>query len=819
MTVYPIQATFSRGQLARALHGRVDIDHYRQGAKELSNWFVLRHGGVTRRPGTVYAGAARYAAKETRLFPFVFSTTQAYVLEFGDLYIRFWTNGGQVVSGGSPYTVTTTYTESDLDNLQMAQSGDAIYIACEGFAPRKLIRNSETSWTLSTFDFEDGPYLDEGEQGTYITPSATGAVHPRMTGLTAPSGTVADSSGNANAWYIFDGDLSTEPTIIGPTYGWYSYTFAGGTTKVADAYWIVASDYAPEATPTTWTFEGYDGSNWIVLDTRRGETGWGRAEQRYFEFVNETAYKAYRLKWTNTDGNPHSLVAELGIHERAENQTPFTITASSTAGINGGAGFKTTDVGRSIRLYGTDGKWRWGKITSRTSSTAVKIQLYGHALTGTYPIARWVMSAFSADSGYPRCVGFYKERLCWAGTPTKPQTLWMSKSANYENFGTSSPGVADDAITITMTGGRLNTISWVEEGSELLIGTAGSMRTVGQATLNNAFSATNVDQMLQSHIGAAAVPPVMIQRMAIFADAFQSRIHEFGPDPNSPSGGYAAPELTILSADLFSPGIVRLVRQDNPFNLIWAVRDDGGLVTTTYERAQQIVGCAVHAVSGGLVESAAVIPGTNGDQIWFVVRRTINGSAVKYIEYMNAPYDGSAVDIEQAVYADSALSYSGASTSTVSGLGHLEGETVGVLADGFDIGNAVVSSGAITLPQSKSASDIVVGLRYTSRLETLRLPAAGNADGSGLGRRKQSGEVWADILESAGLKVGTPTRIEPLRAAALADDDNPSGVLKTGMYRLFASDSWRNGGVAVIETKSMYPATIRALMLGVEGEP
>lgn len=818
MTVYPIQATFTRGQLTRELHARTDIDHYRQGLRLCTNWLVLRHGGLTRRPGTLYAGPAKNANKTAALLPFVFSDTQAYVLEFGDLYVRFWTNGGRVELTGSPYEIVSPYGEADLANIQIAQSGDAVYIACEGYHPRKLKRLGETSWTIEKVEFKDGPYLKEDPQGTTITPAETGAVHPVMASNTTPSGVASDSAGHADAWKVFDGDLSETPTGITGKSGSYTYMFDTGATRVADAYWMVSHDTTLNGTPTVWEFQGHDGTDWVTLDTRNGETGWGLGERRFFEFVNKTAYEGYRLAWTSNDGSSYSVLAEIGIHEAGDNQTPFNLTASGVAGINGGVGFLASDVGRSIRLYGSDGYWRWGRITARASATVISVRLYGHSLQYTKPIARWKLSAFADNTGYPRAVGFFKERLCWGGTHDAPRTVWGSRSANYEDEGQQSPLVDDDAIELTMTGGQLNLVQWISEGEDLLIGCSGSMRTIGQATTNAAFSATNADQKVQSHVGAARIPPVMIQRVAVFADRYRTRLHEYGPDPSSVSGGYATPELTILSADLFETGIRRLALQSSPHNLIWSVMGDGSCISTTYEKAQQIVGCTRQTITDGVVESCAVIPSEKGDQIWFLVRRIINGSTVRQIEYLSSPYNEVITPLDDCVYADASLQYDGAAASTFSGLGHLEGKTVGLLADGVDIGDATVSSGSITLPYGRTASKLTAGLRITSRAETLRLPSAGNQDGSGLGRNKRISEIMVDILDTAGLDTGTPSRVDPLRIATSSGDQS-AGPLRTGAHRMFPTDSWRNGGVAVLQSTSMYPATIRAVILGVEGEP
>jgi hypothetical protein len=891
MTVYPHQATFVRGELSPALHGRVDIDHFRMGLQECINWAVMRQGGLDRRTGTIFAGRVKFHDKKTGVLAFEFSEDQAYTLEWGDLYVRFWTNGGRVeeagqtitgatqadpcvitivghgyVNGDSVYIagvggmvelngeeyivanktndafeltgvdssgftaftsggtasliteVATPYVEDDLVKIQVEQSGDVIYIGCEGYAPRKLIRAGETSWSIEVVDFKDGPYLAENETATTLTPANTGGLTPKMTNNTSPSGTANAASDSADAWKAFDRDPEVNYSTAGNALGWIS--FAAGSSKVADRYWLQVSKTASEAdrTPTAWEFQGYNGSVWITLDKRAGEEGWAASETRYYEFVNVVVYSSYRLKWTSVDGGTTSTIAELGINIAGDDQTAFNLTASTATGINDDAGFLTTDVGRSIRLMGSDSLWRWARIVSRTSSTVVTIRLYGHALPDLNPIQRWKMSAFYVDN-YPRCVAFFEERLGWAATPLSPRTVWLSKTLAYEDMGDSQPVVGDDALELAMTGGKLNMVAWMEEGADLKIGTSGSARTIGANDLSSGFSATNVKQRRHTTVGASLIRPVTIEDTTIFVDRRKTRLHEFAFDYER--GGYATPELTILSDHLFLSGALNIAYQQNPGNLIWVPVVNGRVVTVTYHKEQQIVGCAPQEFGGTgvFVESACTIPTTtDGDQTWFVVKRTIDGETRRYIEYGSPPFTSDS-DLEDACFADSALMYDGASTTTLSGLDHLEGETVGVLGDGIDLGDATVAGGAITLPGGASASKATVGLRYLSTGKTLRLPQAGNQDGGHLGRLARINEVIIDLLNTAGLEAGTPTRTEDVALRSLDDDLETPQTLKTGTFRVFAEDSWRNGGVVVFKTDSMYPATVRGLLLGVEGEP
>lgn len=827
MTVYPLFASFARGELAPRLHGRADIDHYQMALAEARNFTVMRQGGIYRRAGFQFIAETKDSSKRCRLFEFEFNVEQAYALEFGHQYIRFYTLGAQVQLSGAPYEVTTPYLETELFELQVSQVADTVYIVHPSHAPRKLVRKGETDWTLSTIIFDDGPYLEEETEGTFLKPAQTGAIHPIMTSNTTPGGTVSSSTGGSSAWNAFDTSASTS---FGPAVavGWLSYTPA--TPRIADAYWIRSDNSNYPYSPTDWEFQGFDGTDWVTLDTRAQETGWGLAERRFYTFVNKIAYQGYRLNWSaaqqrdDTSADKKTEIASLFIHEDGDAQTPFNLTASSTAGINGGDGFLATDVGRSIRLMGSDGRWRWARIASRVSATVVTIRIYDQALPDLSQISRWQLGAWSVDTGFPRTIGFYKERLAFGGTEAEPLDVWLSRSADYENFGVSDPVQANDAVSMQMTGGRFNEISFLEELQDLAVGTGGSLRVVGKSDQSEPFGPDNARQDQQSTVGAQATQPIVVGGTAIFPDRYGRRLYEyaFSFEANS----YVAEELSILSDHLTRDGVAEMAFQQDPDNLILCPLETGAMTVVTYEKKQQIAGFTPW-VTGGVdakVESVASIPSEGGDVVYAVISRTIGGTTKRYIEFQaRAHVEGDSV--ANGVYYDSALTYSGPATGVVSGATHLVGQTVGILADGVDVGDAVVASGgSVTLPDGITASVITIGLRYKTRGKTLRLPQAGNRDGSAMGRKKAVTSIALDLLETAGLMVGSlemdrTGKLRPIGERSTHTAPGSAINLITGFETVPLNGRQRDEGVVVFETDRGYPAMIRALVPAVDGEP
>ena len=245
----------------------------------------------------------------------------------------------------------------------------------------------------------------------------------------------------------------------------------------------------------------------------------------------------------------------------------------------------------------------------------------------------------------------------------------------------------------------------------------------------------------ETKYGSSTVTPITSGRAVIFNQRATKKLRQMIFDLNVE--GFVAPDLTILAEDITGDGITHMAYQQEPDSVVWAVRDDGVLLGLTYQRDQQVVAWHQHPIGGTdvAVESVAVIPSADGksDELWASIKRTIAGATVRTIEYLN-----------DSIYVDSGLEYSGSATDTLSGLGHLEGQTVQVVGDGAVFPNQTVSGGSITL--SGTVSTASVGLAYTTEIVTLA-PELPQPDGSSFGKKKGWNRIILNLYQTLGISV------------------------------------------------------------------
>ncbi|MER8793968.1 hypothetical protein NKH75_07135 [Mesorhizobium sp. M0984] len=712
----------------------------------------------------------------------------------------------------------TPYLEADLFDLQFVQSADQMWITHSDYLPRVLTRTAHTTWTLAEFVFLDGPYDEINTTATTMAPAETGAVHPLMTNNTTPTGTAADSDGSADAFKVFDRDNGSVDGLSTNT-GFVSYDFAGTTTKVCDAYWIRVSAKGDTKAPVSWDFQGYDGTNWISLDSRTAETGWSRGEVRFFEFQNETGYQSYRLNITGSEDNTNVIIAEMGWHEDGDTMTPFDLTASSIVGINDGNGFQTSDVGRAVRLLGSDAIWRWARITSRTSTTVVKIRMYGHALPNLSPIARWRLGTF-VPGKYVQSGSLYEERLAFS----RKFSVYASQTGDFDNFATGEKDT--DALEFKQAGGgQANDITWIAESDgALIIGTLGGVRSLSGSGIDEALTPSSFKNRRSRTFGCAATRPVDAGQSFLYLTRSRKSIAEL---TQNATGRFTSDDVGQISEHIPKKGVVELAFQSDPDPLLWFPLDNGELGGYTHQPSQEVRGMHRHDIAGsfsgsdwGIVESAVVTPGQTGtDDLWLIVKRTIGGATKRYIEIKTVPFEYG--EIDDAFEVDCGLTYSGAAVGTVSGLDHLNGETVDALADGKVYKGLVVAAGAVSLPGGATAAKWSVGLPYEAGADTLELDVGGK-DGSIVGRRKKVAKVILNLFETdtTGLQVQSflRGRWESIRIPSVVAPDGMA-TLFTGNVDVPIDDSWEGQGRVRIRHTNPTPCTIRAFTPVFDAEP
>lgn len=462
-----------------------------------------------------------------------------------------------------------------------------------------------------------------------------------------------------------------------------------------------------------------------------------------------------------------------------------TLTASSTTGINNGTGFQFTDVGRVVRLL-VSSVWGWGTITARTSTTQVTVQV-GSAFGATTATAVWRLGVYSDTTGWPACGTFFEDRLFMGGSTGNPQRLDGSMSGDYENFApTSTAGVvaANNAVGFTLNSNDVNTIRWISDDEKgLLVGTLGGEWIVRPSSNGEALSPTNISAKRSTSYGSADVQPIRAGRAILFIQKSRRKLRELAYQFDV--DGFRAPDITQLSEHITLPGIQEMAYQQEPQSMVWVCRDDGVLIGATYDRDQDVVAWHRHPIGGnGFVESVGVIPRPDGsgDELYLVVRRTIGGFVKRYIEYMSKLWERGDTQAA-AVFTDSAKTYT-TPGSTVTGLDHLEGQTVSVLVDGAVHPNKTVTSGQITL--DFIGTTVVVGLPYVRRGKTLRINA-GAADGTAQGKTKRIHRLVFRLHDSLGLKKGP--NFNQLDEVVFRSSTDPMGAA-VPLFSGDKSDTW-----------------------------
>ncbi len=799
-----MQHSFNSGEWAPALNARVDLQKYHSGAALLRNFFVDYRGGATGRPGTRYI----YTSQSTgavRLIPFQASFTVSYVLEFGVVgtagYIGFINNGAQVLSGGVPYTIPSPYSSSELSQIKFIQDVNILILTHPNHPPQVLTLITATNWTLAPITFGATIAAPTGQSvattlggGTvnyaYVITAVDSNGQESAPSAFATLTNILDirstAGSNTISWSAVLGAASynvykAEPSYAGAIPAGSAFGFIGNVTGVHLVDSNIGQDFSQGPPVALNPFSGSGvqtititapgvygtgtgGPNPVPVVSFSGGGGSGVAGYAVMGCVNSAVSSAgtgyvvgdsivilagggciLRVSATGVFGSITGIVIVTpGALTAATPGNPAT--QASTSGIGHGATFSLT----------------WGVVAIPITSPGT-----GYA---TPPAVAFSFGAAAAtavlgagSSGNPSVPALHQQRLVLAGPVLNPQQFNMSSTGQIYNFNVHSPIEDDDAIQGSLVSGQLNTIqSMISQPQGLIVLSDKQAWLLNGGSAGSAISPSALVANSQAYNGASYPPPIVANNDILYVQSKTSIVRNLVF--NFYTQVYTGADISVLSSHLFYGfQVLEWAWAEEPFKLVWAVRNDGTMLTLTFLKEQELIAWA-HSDTQGLFKSVATITEQVSvgsiDAIYTVVQRTVNGQTVQYIERVAELYYPNGVSGAWCV--DAGLQYNGVAALIFTGGQHLNGLSVTGLATDDQNRTTVIpafampASGIFTLAAPASPATgytrVTVGLPYTPQLTTLQLDTG---EPTIQGKEKKISSVTLRVAQTLGLQIGT----------------------------------------------------------------
>ena len=803
------QTSFTAGELTPRLFGRADTGEFARALQTSRNALLLPHGPIIRRAGSRFIAETK-SSGAVRLIRFQVSQSASYVLEFGNTYIRFYTDSGKLMSGGSPYEIVSPYTTAQLDGIQYIQTGSTMYLVHPDVAPYTLVRKDELSWVMEELYLSPPPTVEDGfsPAGATLTPAATtgygitftassavflqGDVDRQLINLTdGASGTavitsvtsstvvvcdILDNFPNTSAIPAGDWKMDLTPVCdleftsaqVGSICSVFSKQLEGSQGTPAA---ISSISKANPGVVTTSAAHGFAAGDRVVMKNVKGMTQ-----------VNGKVY---------TVGNTTSTTFQI----KDDNNNNLD-TSGYTTYVSGGTAallltdisvdaFRAADVGKFILANG-------GVLEVLTIVSANEIEaLVLKTLNSTEDTSNWTLEepTWSSTRGYPSAIGLYQQRLVLGGTDAQPQTVWFSETGVFDGFGIGPDD--EDSIEIDLTSNEVNKISWIAASRDLIIGTSGAEITISEAS-NAGLTPSSISQRTRTYHGSKAQQPALVREEVLFIQGSDRKIRTFRYDFNL--DGYTGEDLTFLSEHITEGGIKELIYSQEPDTIVYAVTKTGDMLAGTYDRGKQIIGWSKFTTDGDY-ERVQTITSDEQDQVWVVVKRTINGSTKRYVELFTVQD----ADSDTSGYSDSYLVYS--LPKTVTGLTSANPAVLTAASHGYSNGDTVVIKGLVdpyegTIDEDKplisslnnGVYKVAGATTNTFQLNTL---AGSPVDLSGYNLYGEGGEVHKRVttlsnlshLEGKTVQIKTDGAIHPDRVvtSGAVTLDTPTGEAVVGL--------------------------------------
>jgi hypothetical protein len=859
------QRSFAGGELTPSLYSRADLAKYQTSLRTCRNYYVLKHGGARQRPGTEFIGEVKDSTKAVRLIPFLFDSVDNYVLEFGDLYIRFIKNDEYIYEATKAITAITqanpgvvTITAHGYSNGEEVQINDVV-----GMTELNGRNFKVNNVTANTFELQDmtGTNFDTSGLTAYVS----GGTAKRIYEITSPA-SEAD---------LFEINYAQQNDVITLT----SKNFASvNLARISD---------------TDWQFISLDNNaipkNSVSITSISPGTNVGPAADTY-------QYELYGVDSEGRVGGNDGFLNGLDAASEPTALNPVTITWSSATNCVSYLLYK-----RENGVKYTEGPWVLiGEIPDSSTGTNTFVD------DGTVPdeIQGIPTINFTELQGPFRAVTYYQQRLVYGGSfSDEPDSVLCSRIGSYGNFYNSyDPITADSPIKFNIAGRNINPVRHLLDLNGLIIFTETS-EIAAQGDAAGTLTPTDINLRVQSYHGIGDVAPLVVNNVALFVQARGSIIRDL--QYKDSVSGYTGRDLSIFSTHLFEGySITDWTYQKVPDSIVWAIRNDGTLLGMTFMNEHEVIAWHRHDFDGGLAESVASIPAGGEDALYVVVNRTIDGRTTRYVEKLSTAKVVGVTDVKRM---DSYLTVDGTNTAattmtlsggttwaydetitltasasyfvstdvgkeihitgadgtvikfniegftsatvvtgkpqktvpvdmrntaftawgkaiqTVEGLWHLEGKTVSVFADGFVVASPynpsfttlTVTNGSITMDDH--FVKIHVGLPYVSDLETLDVDTIQGE--TARDKKHIVNQVNVFVEDTRGLWVGakapaSDTALTDLYEIKLRDSESQADPveLKTEVLNVKIKSEWNSNGRVFIRQVDPVPSTILSIM-------
>lgn len=626
-----------------------------------------------------------------RLIPFEFNNQQTYILEFGRLYIRIRKH-----NESSYIEIASPYTDEDIENIDYIQKGDVLFIVDGNHSPKQLERLSDVSWQLVDYEYIGGPFKEQNDDITAYYSSVNAVKASGYTFSNDDVGKQFNIETYFKAQTIYKTNIGTtawESSAILVGSSW-SFTTAGTWLGIIK---ILISD---------------DNSSWkeykVMSSTINNNVGSYNAQ-----ITGDFNGIKFVKIWVDLDNDQHCQLTfqSIGFYENIS----FKVIAVSSLDPTT-ATISLTDYNNSILTFAN---------SYQTSANAEPLQ----------PSA-W------EDGAYPKHITFYQDRLVFANSRNYPFTIWASETSNYYSFKIHSELVDSDSIQTNVVGDGLNEITALVSLMSLIAFTENGVFRTGIDVWNATgdFALTR-----QSRGGSSSVRPVTIDNSCIYVkptkDAIKDFYYQYQID------AYAGEQLDILARDMFENKKIKQLAYQEQDKTIWVLFEDGSMCYCCYMKEQEVLGWSEFETDGKVVSIATIMSNFN-DTLFLAVER--NGRT--FIEKLDKRF--ASKEIQDQIFLDSAVVFydEGRNFNTITGLNHLEGRTVTILADGFVIEGKIVTNGTITL--NSYIQKAIVGIPYETKVETLDINYTGNGNAT-FGDKRRAVSAVVQFIDSCDCKMGT----------------------------------------------------------------